>query len=50
MLREEFSRQWAAFCETEWEFGWEMLESPAVTEMLAGVLARLSGRKNAAKL
>ncbi|KFM23958.1 Enoyl-CoA delta isomerase 1, mitochondrial [Auxenochlorella protothecoides] len=45
MLREEYSAQWSAYCQTEWEYGWESLDSPAVTEALGKVMARLSSKK-----
>lgn len=44
-LRAEFSEGWIAYSHTEYQGAWKMLSSDAVTKALAGVLARLSGKK-----
>lgn len=44
-LREDYSSEWAAYCEVEAAGAWEQLASPPVVAQLAAVLERLGGRK-----
>lgn len=49
-LHGEFGRAWEEQAEAEAVEAWAMLETPAVTKALGGVLARLQGKAKASKL
>jgi hypothetical protein len=49
-LHGDFGRAWEEQAEAEAAEAWAMLETPAVTKALGGVIARLQGKAKAAKL
>ena len=49
-LHGDFGRAWEEQAEAEAVEAWAMLETPAVTKALGGVLARLQGKAKASKL
>ena len=50
LLRGDFAREWADYCEEEAGIAWRMLASPEVVGQLGSVLERLSARKQQSKL